>query len=168
MDETVCLGCGVCVAACRTGAMRLVPRARRVLTPETTIAEKLQAMVVLDMANSRMKDFLDIWLLAEGRDFAGPALAHAIGATFRRRGTPLPSSAPIALTPAFHSAPVKEAQWRAYVRKALAQGAVPQLSEVASRIRTFAMPVVEALVAGEEFAYGWMPGGPWTSARDAS
>jgi len=36
---------------------------------ETVIAEKLQAMTVLGMANSRMKDFYDIWTLARLFDF---------------------------------------------------------------------------------------------------
>ena len=71
--------------------------------PETVVAEKLEALVRLGLINTRMKDFLDIWILARGRDFAGEVLAQAIGATFRRRRTALPESTPIALTPAFHS-----------------------------------------------------------------
>ena len=33
------------------------------------IAEKLHAMVVLDIRNSRMKDFYDIWFLARTKGF---------------------------------------------------------------------------------------------------
>ena len=135
-------------------------------TPETTIAEKFQAMVVLDMANTRMKDFLDIWLLAQGRPFSGPVLADAIGATFRRRATDLPTRTPIALTPAFHSTPVKHTQWRAYLRKGRVQGAVPELDVIASRIHAFVMPVVGSLTAGEEFLHRWRPGGPWVPGED--
>ena len=80
-------------------------------TPETAIAEKLEAMVVLDMANTRMKDFLDIWTLARGRAFSGELLAQAIDATFRRRRTALPAATPVALTAPFHSASAKQAQW---------------------------------------------------------
>ena len=59
-------------------------------TPQTAIAEKLEAMVVLDMANSRMKDVLDIWLLAQGRDFDGKILADArpFPPSFGPRGDP--------------------------------------------------------------------------------
>jgi hypothetical protein len=50
--------------------------------PETAIAEKYQAMVELDMANSRMKDFHDIWTLANNLQFAGERLGEAIRRTF--------------------------------------------------------------------------------------
>ena len=136
-------------------------------TPETSIAEKFLAMVVLDMANTRMKDFLDIWLLAQGREFAGARLAKAIKATFRRRRTPLPESTPIALTPPFHSAREKQAQWRAYLRKSSVQGLVPTLDEVAARIATFLMPIIEALLAGTTFDGHWSPPGPWVVSTGA-
>ena len=70
-------------------------------TPETSIAEKFEAMVILDMANTRLKDFLDIWVLAQGQEFRGDVLANAIKTTFLRRRTPLPQFTPIALTPSF-------------------------------------------------------------------
>lgn len=38
--------------------------------PESSIAEKLQAMVVRDVLNSRMKDFADLWYLSRHFDFA--------------------------------------------------------------------------------------------------
>lgn len=55
---------------------------------ETVVAEKFQAMVMLGIANSRMKDFFDLWVLARSFTFAGPVLAAAIRATFARRKTP--------------------------------------------------------------------------------
>jgi predicted nucleotidyltransferase component of viral defense system len=54
---------------------------------ETVVAEKLQAMVMLGMANSRMKDFFDLSVLSSEFDFQGAILCKAIGATFKRRGT---------------------------------------------------------------------------------
>src|SRR6267142_1196522 len=53
---------------------------------ETVIAEKFQAMVALGLANSRLKDFYDIWILAQTCDFKDDRLAQAIAATFARRG----------------------------------------------------------------------------------
>lgn len=54
---------------------------------ETVIAEKFQAMVALGRANSRMKDFYDIWILSRSFAFDDDRLARAIAATFARRGT---------------------------------------------------------------------------------
>jgi predicted nucleotidyltransferase component of viral defense system len=49
-----------------------LPRARiRAYRPETSIAEKTEAMVRLALANSRMKDFFDIHRLADTRTFDG-------------------------------------------------------------------------------------------------
>ena len=53
------------------------------------------------LANSRMKDFFDIRRLAMSRPFDGETLRLAIGATFERRQTPLPSDPPLALTTEF-------------------------------------------------------------------
>ena len=49
------------------------------------LAEKFQAMVVLETINDRMKDFYDIWLLSQHVDIAGQTLAKAIQATFAER-----------------------------------------------------------------------------------
>jgi hypothetical protein len=134
-------------------------------TPETSIAEKFEAMVILDMANTRLKDFLDIWVLAQGQEFRGDVLANAIKTTFLRRRTPLPQFTPIALTPAFHSASAKQTQWRAYLRKGRVEGEVPPLDEVTGQIRAFVMPAVEALASGRPFGKRWPAGGPWLDGR---
>jgi hypothetical protein len=53
-------------------------------------AEKFEAMVKLGIANTRMKDFHDIWFLAQQFELDGPTLRKAIDATFARRLTNLP------------------------------------------------------------------------------
>jgi len=68
---------------------------------ETVVAEKFQAMVMLGIANSRMKDFYDVWTLARQFEFSGPVLCSAIRATFERRKTALPVKPPLALLPEF-------------------------------------------------------------------
>ncbi|MEY4815022.1 MAG: hypothetical protein RLZZ162_2095, partial [Verrucomicrobiota bacterium] len=50
----------------------------------TVVAEKFEAMVKLGIANTRMKDFHDIWFLAQRFEFDGPTLRKAIDATFAR------------------------------------------------------------------------------------
>jgi hypothetical protein len=70
------------------------------------------------MANSRMKDFYDVAVLARDFDFDGALLARAIRATFERRKTALPTTTPVALTPAFAEDATKKTQWSGFVRKA--------------------------------------------------
>ncbi len=57
---------------------------------ETVVAEKLEAMVKLGIANSRMKDFYDMEVLSRTFSFDGKSLREAIHNTFERRGTELP------------------------------------------------------------------------------
>ncbi len=66
--------------------------------PETMVAEKLEAMVMLGQRNTRIKDFFDVHHLAEHRGFEGPTLVESIRRTFARRGTPIPAEEPVALT----------------------------------------------------------------------
>jgi predicted nucleotidyltransferase component of viral defense system len=88
----------------------------RAYARETVIAEKFQAMVALGRANSRMKDFYDIWLLATTFPFEGDRLARAIMATFERRKTAIPDQLPDALTSDFGEDPAKIQQWEAFKR----------------------------------------------------
>lgn len=73
----------------------------RVYPKETAVAEKYEAMVSLGIANSRMKDFYDVWVLARDFEFDGATLARAISATFGRRKTQVPAVPPLALTSEF-------------------------------------------------------------------
>lgn len=105
---------------------------------ETVIAEKFQAMVDLGRANSRMKDFYDIWFLAKSYSFEGDRLPRAIAATFARRKTPIPVDVPDALTAAFANDPMKQQQWNAFVRNL---NTVPEsLSHVVQELQEFLMP----------------------------
>lgn len=70
-----------------------VPRLRA-YARETVIAEKFQAMVALGRANSRMKDFYDVWVLSKTHQFDKARLAQAIAATFKRRATEIPRTLP--------------------------------------------------------------------------
>jgi predicted nucleotidyltransferase component of viral defense system len=83
---------------------------------ETMIAEKFHAMVVLGRANSRMKDFYDIWILKRSFAFKGDVLARAIAATFARRKTEIPAGRPDALSGAFAEDPLKQRQWEAFLQ----------------------------------------------------
>jgi predicted nucleotidyltransferase component of viral defense system len=110
----------------------------RAYARETVIAEKFQAMVALGRANSRMKDFYDIWVLSRSFEFADDRLARAIAATFARRDTPVPTVLPDALTPAFAADEQKQRQWTAFVED-LAQNPVG-LAAVVMDLAQFLMP----------------------------
>ncbi|GJE19457.1 nucleotidyl transferase AbiEii/AbiGii toxin family protein [Methylobacterium marchantiae] len=105
---------------------------------ETVIAEKFQAMMALGRANSRMKDFYDIWILSKSFDFADDRLARAIAATFARRATPIPVDLPDALTPAFASDEQKQRQWIAFVRDVAVNPG--KFEEVIVSLAEFLMP----------------------------
>ncbi len=105
---------------------------------ETVIAEKFQAMVALGRANSRMKDFYDIWILARSHEFEGDRLARAIAATFARRKTKIPTERPDALTPAFAEDPTKQQQWNAFLEDVAVNPG--SLSEVVEELASFLMP----------------------------
>jgi hypothetical protein len=137
--------------------------APRLLTypPEASVAEKFEAMVELEMANSRMKDFYDIWTLARIRDFDGSTLARALRATFQRRQRVLPAELPVALTAAFADDATKQAQWRAFVRRSRLDATTPPLADVVAVVRDFLGPPARAVAAGEAFERVWPASGPW-------
>lgn len=110
----------------------------RVYARETVIAEKFQAMVALGRANSRMKDFYDVWILNRSFSFDDNRLAQAITATFARRGTSIPTEMPDALKPAFAADEQKQRQWHAFVEDvAIDPG---PLAQVLDELAGFLMP----------------------------
>jgi hypothetical protein len=133
----------------------------RAYRAETTIAEKVHAMVVLDLQNSRMKDFFDVWRLAQFRGFAGEPLTAAVHDTFERRSTAIPSGLPVALTPAFGQNPDKARQWRAFLAKSRMGSVTEDFATVVGANAGFPGPVLAAARAGATFQMAWPPGGPW-------
>ena len=139
-----------------------LPRPRlRAYRAETSIAEKLHAMVVLDLQNSRMKDFFDVWRLAQMHSFAGRLLAAAVHDTFERRQTAIPAGMPMALTSAFAQNPAKARQWKAFLKKSSLHHIAEDLPSVNEAIARFLGPVLEAVRTRSSFPMTWVPGGPW-------
>jgi hypothetical protein len=131
----------------------------KVYPKETVIAEKIQAMVALDMMNSRMKDFFDIWFLATFFEFDGALLQKAVVATFENRKTDK-VKLPRALTPEFYQNKQKEIQWKAF-RNRIGSAAPELLEEVCVMILKFIGPLMAASVDGNKFVGGWSKKGPW-------
>jgi predicted nucleotidyltransferase component of viral defense system len=111
----------------------------RIYPRETAFAEKLEAIVVLGMTNSRMKDYFDLLSLIREARMDPTSLAHAITATFERRATPLPAELPIGLTAAFALDKTKHLQWRAFLDRSrleapALEGTVAEIAAVVSRV----------------------------------
>ena len=83
----------------------------------TVVAEKLHAVTVLGMTNTRMKDFFDLWVLLHDTTLDDAELQRAIEATFTRRQTAVPGTQPIGLSDAFADDATKQVQWRAFLKK---------------------------------------------------
>jgi hypothetical protein len=93
---------------------------------ETVVAEKLEAMIKLGIANTRMKDFYDLEALSQTFRFEGETLGEAIRKTFHQRATALPAGGtPLALTAEFYDGPTKRKQWAAF--RARNAGSVPHM-----------------------------------------
>jgi hypothetical protein len=128
---------------------------------ESLIAEKYQAMVALGIANTRMKDFYDVYKLSDTHMFDGATLAMAIAATFARRHTPLPIEAPLAITRAFGSDVDKQTQWRAFLNRSRLTDAPESLLAVGDRLKSFLWRVTEATRDVETLELAWLPGVGW-------
>jgi hypothetical protein len=90
--------------------LRVYPRA-------AVAAEKLEAIVSLGMANSRMKDYFDLRALAREGVLDARQLGDAIAATFQRRQTLVPENMPHGLSDEFAHDAIKQAQWKAFLSK---------------------------------------------------
>jgi hypothetical protein len=114
----------------------------------TVIAEKLHAICLLGMTNSRMKDYFDLMILSQETGLDKAILATAIAATFKRRKTPpLPEGMPVGLTDVFAKESAKQRQWRAFISRN--QLDAPSLDECVARLRVFLeRPLAQARTIG--------------------
>lgn len=136
----------------------------RVYSKEASIAEKFEALVVLGMTNSRMKDFFDIRVLPREFAFEGTTLADAISQTFARRRTPIPAKPPAGLSREFAVAEAQQQRWGGFLRRAGIPPPHERFESVVGSIAGFLMPVSAALAAKRAVPTAWSPGGPWTAA----
>lgn len=119
----------------------------------TVVAEKLEALISLGVANSRMKDYFDLWVLAKHSDFEGEVLRQAIGATLSRRRTGIPTDVPFGLSESFAAHPQKQMQWQGFLKKNRLE-ALP-LVQIVAALHQFLMPPLGALASGQDFGGIW-------------
>jgi predicted nucleotidyltransferase component of viral defense system len=121
---------------------------------ETIVAEKLHAMAQHGLANTRLKDYYDVWRIQSRYDFEGSELSKAITATFRQQDRKLVVNMP-ALSDAF--ALRGERDWKAFLKKTVYKDEVT-LSQVMPQIREFLVPPMET-------ALGLAPAMDWFHDR---
>lgn len=111
----------------------------RAYPPETVIAEKFHAMVILGRANSRVKDYYDVWMLTNTIELEPERLRRAIAATFERRNTAVPLAVPDGLSDAFAEDPSKLRQWEAFARNL--SGRAPDFRAMVAQLRQRLAPL---------------------------
>ena len=107
----------------------------------TVVAEKLHAIALLGMTNSRMKDYLDLSVLLDRETLdIRHCWPERIKATFKRRGMAVPAELPIGLTDEFANDPSRQALWQAFLKKN--ELAVMPLTDVVTTLRATLQPAL--------------------------
>ncbi len=119
---------------------------------ESTIAEKLDAIIKRMSATSRMKDFYDIYYLSQLFDFDGEILKDAINATITHRKTKY-SKDIFKEIKAFVNDENMTRLWNNYVVTIDRSGLT--FDEVLNQIALFLNPVFTAFAEGADFTNHW-------------
>jgi predicted nucleotidyltransferase component of viral defense system len=128
---------------------------------ETVIAEKLEAMVSLGEANSRMKDFYDIYFLSLHYAFDGNILSQAIAATFTGRGTVIPAGEIYPLSAEFSRNPDRQRLWTGFLKRLGLRDVETSFEIVTQQIAAFVQLPTQAASQDADLSRKWSPGGPW-------
>jgi len=126
----------------------------------TYIAEKFQTIADKGLANSRMKDYYDLWYISRHNEIDGVTLSKAMAATFKRRKTELPRSLPEGLDKGFSTDPAKQRQWTSFLKKNKPRENQELIAAVAE-IHKYLMPVARSLIEKKQFHKIWRPGRGW-------
>lgn len=112
----------------------------RVYPMYTVVAEKFETLVSLGIANTRMKDYFDLWVLHQQGKFDNELLRTAIAETFLRRGKPLLKGVPVGLSDEFSGDVQKQRQWLVFLKKN--QLAQLDLGVLIVGLREWLMPLI--------------------------
>ena len=119
----------------------------RTYPPYSVVAEKLHAIAVLGMTNSRLKDYFDLSVLMTRETLDSGLLAKAIQATFERRGTVVPRALPIGLSDEFALDPSRQSLWLTFLKKnELVQEPLPT---IIVRLRSALTPALNRVCSGD-------------------
>ena len=100
---------------------------------ETIVAEKLEAMAKLLYANSRMKDFYDVYTILNTHTLSEKTLTQAIKGTFEHRQTSL-KDLQVVFSADFYNSADKQVQWAAFLTKNKITNAPDKFNEVVKGI----------------------------------
>lgn len=106
----------------------------------------------LGYANSRYKDFYDIYILASNYDFDGNELKKAIEETFHHRQTGFDDI--VAFEKGFAEDNIRKSRWNSFVKKKKAMDSV-DFGAAVGTIKVFLQPIVEKIVVKEEINAKW-------------
>lgn len=118
----------------------------------SVVAEKFEAFVSLGLANSRYKDFYDIYVLSDRYNFDGKELTNAIKETFNHRGTSFDDI--VAFEDGFADDETRLMRWNSFVKK---KKALVKLSfeETVQLLKILLFPIVDAIKKNELFERTW-------------
>ena len=119
---------------------------------ETTIAEKIDAILSLMEFSSRMKDYYDIYYLANKFDFDGATLTEALRKTFENRGHTF-TAEQFEQVMAFDSDETMQKKWNAFVRKIAAK--TDNYGTVLRMIKEFLTEPFTAAILNGKFTKSW-------------
>lgn len=145
------------------------PAVVRAYRAESVVAEKVQTLLKrFPLIEHRLKDLLDVVVLAERLEFDGPTLTRSMQVTFERRDTrPEPRVLDdLAAEMSGKRAKKWRQDWQTMVKEKAASNA-PTLDEAVHRFDAFVRPVLRALALREVLAARWPRRGPW-SPREAA
>lgn len=118
----------------------------------SVIAEKFEAIVSLGYANSRYKDFYDIYILASNYDFDGNELKKAIEETFHHRQTGFDDI--VAFEKGFAADAIRKSRWNSFIKKKKAMESV-DFGTAVELIKDFLQPIVDKIVDNVETNIQW-------------
>ncbi len=118
----------------------------------SVIAEKFEAIVSLGYANSRYKDFYDIYILCSNYDFDGNELKIAIEETFYHRQTGFDGI--VAFEKEFAEDAIRKSRWNSFIKKKKAMESV-DFGTAVEQIIDFLKPIVEKIVDNGEMDTKW-------------
>lgn len=118
----------------------------------SAISEKFEAIVSLGDANSRYKDFYDIYILGVRYDLDGAELKESIKETFEHRGTEFDDI--YAFTDDFLKSEIHQRRWKSFLKKKKALVTV-ELDEVVSIIKAMLLPIVDSITSGTDYYLKW-------------